>query len=133
MNYIVSLKKCFQLIGPDVPKTIIMNAVTNNPTFLLNNQTELAAKYAAMAKPQLRILQVSLVNLRNQNFRLFKFLDILMNLWIFFLGWTRYGFSRSSKVTDTTNFKRTLGNGISLHSFRVCRFISFVEYLCKWP
>lgn len=44
--------------GPDVPKTIIMNAVTNEPTFLLNNQTELAAKYASMAKPQSKIIQV---------------------------------------------------------------------------
>ncbi|XP_065222980.1 inactive dipeptidyl peptidase 10-like isoform X2 [Planococcus citri] len=47
-------------LGPDVPKTILMNAVTDTPSLLLNNQTELAARYAKMAKPQLKILQVEL-------------------------------------------------------------------------
>ena len=46
-------------LGPDVPKTIVMNAVTDTPSLLLNNQTELAAKYAKMAKPQLKIIQVN--------------------------------------------------------------------------
>lgn len=47
-------------LGPIVPKVFVMNVSNDTPTFLLNNQTALAAKYAKMAKPQIKIVQVFL-------------------------------------------------------------------------
>lgn len=44
--------------GPDIPKTLVIDVATNTPTCLLNNRSELAAKYASMAKPQTKIVQV---------------------------------------------------------------------------
>lgn len=55
--------KFFFFLGPVVPKVFVMNVSNDTPTFLLNNQTALAAKYAKMAKPQIKIVQVSLEKL----------------------------------------------------------------------
>lgn len=44
--------------GPSVPKVILMNWQTNQKVMILNNYTDLATKYAAMAKPNIQIMQV---------------------------------------------------------------------------
>lgn len=50
-------------IGPLVPKVILMNSQTNQKVLILNHYTELATMYAAMAKPNIQIMQVNLLGI----------------------------------------------------------------------
>lgn len=50
---------CRTLAGPVVPKVILMNWQTNQKVAILNNYTALETKYAAMAKPNIQIIQVN--------------------------------------------------------------------------